>query len=91
MALPRYTGTVVGFVPNSVGNGTGPTANDSFYFHNQIVPEAVWRINHNLNKFPAVTVVDSALSVVIGEIQYIDENNVEITFSGGFSGKAYFN
>jgi hypothetical protein len=91
MALPRYTGTVVGFIPPSVGSGTGPTANDSFYFHNQITPAGVWVITHNLNKFPSVTVVDSALSVVIGEVRYIDENTVELTFSGAFSGRAYIN
>lgn len=90
MPLPRYTGTVVGFVPDSIGSG-GQGSSDSFFFYNQIVPAATWRITHNLNKFPSVTVVDSALSVVIGEIQYIDENTVELTFSGGFSGKAYFN
>lgn len=91
MPLPRFTGTVVGFVPPSIGNGTGPTAGDSFYFHNQVTPADIWRVTHNLNKFPSVTVVDSALSVVIGEIKYIDTNSVEITFSGAFSGKAYFN
>jgi hypothetical protein len=48
-------------------------------------------VNHGLNKKPAVSVVDSAENVVFGEVEYIDDNNVRITFSGAFSGKAYFN
>jgi len=36
-------------------------------------------------------VVDSADDVVHGEIRYIDDNTVTLTFVGAFSGKAYFN
>lgn len=61
------------------------------YVHNQGIPSAVWEITHNLGKFPSVTVVDSALTEVVGDIQYIDNNSIRITFSGSFSGKAYLN
>lgn len=64
---------------------------DLSYTHTQLDPEAVWTVSHNLGKKPSVTVVDSADTAVIGEIDYIDENNVTLTFIAAFSGKAYFN
>ena len=77
-----------------VGNKTGEELGiiyDKTFVYNQVTSSYVWEITHNLNKYPAVTVVDSGGSVVIGEIVYIDENNVRITFASAFSGKAYFN
>ena len=64
---------------------------DKTYVHVQTTSTAVWSIQHNLNKFPSVTVVDSGGSVVVGETVYIDNNNIQITFSSAFSGKAYCN
>jgi len=48
-------------------------------------------INHNLNKYCSVTVVDSNNDVVIGEIHYNSVNQVTLTFTAAFSGKAFFN
>jgi len=39
----------------------------------------------------SVTVVNSANEIVIGKVEYIDANEVQISFSAAFSGKAYFN
>ena len=64
---------------------------DKTFTHIQIAPLTVWTINHNLNKYPSVTVVDAGKNVIIGEINYIDENNVILTFKSEFSGRAYFN
>ena len=77
-----------------VGNKTGAELgiiNDKNFVYVQATSSDIWEITHNLNKYPAVTVVDSGGSVVIGEIVYIDKNNVRITFTSAFSGKAYFN
>ena len=57
----------------------------------QGVPAAVWNIAHNLDKYPSVTVVDNSKEVVIGNVQYIDKDNITITFSAAFSGYAYLN
>ena len=76
------------------GNKTGAElgiVNDKNFVYVQATSSNIWEITHNLNKYPAVTVVDSGGSVVIGEIVYIDKNNVRITFASAFSGKAYFN
>jgi hypothetical protein len=61
------------------------------YLHNQSTPSNIWNIEHNLDKYPSVTVVDSGGSVVEGEVDYIDRNNITLTFSGAFSGRAYLN
>ena len=64
---------------------------DKNFVYTQAVSSDVWEIQHNLNKYPSITIVDSGNSVVIGEIVYIDKNNVRIIFTSAFSGKAYFN
>jgi hypothetical protein len=63
---------------------------ESFIFV-QDLPNTIWSVAHNLNKFPSVSVVDSSGSIVIGEVTYVDNNNVTITFSASFSGRAYLN
>lgn len=68
-----------------------PVVSDSNYTHTQLIPSSQWEINHNLNKKCSVTIVDSADNVVIGDIQYIDMNNIIVTFQAAFSGKAYLN
>ena len=49
------------------------------------------QIDHNLNKFPSVTTVDSAGSQVVGDIQHVDLNSFKITFKASFQGKIYAN
>lgn len=66
-------------------------APDKHYTHRQSSASAVWLISHGLNKFPAVTVVDSAGSIVIGNIQYLTADTLQVTFSSEFSGTAYCN
>jgi len=63
----------------------------STYTHNQISPISTWTITHNLSRFPSVTIVDSGGNVVNGDIQYISENQIKISFSAAFAGKAYIN
>lgn len=64
---------------------------DKHYVHNQNSASAVWTVTHGLDKIPAVTVVDSAGTEVVGDVAHIDKNTTKITFSAAFSGKAYFN
>lgn len=64
---------------------------DKFYEHVQSASSATWSVTHSLGKKPSVTVVDSAGTKVIGEVEYVDDNNVTLKFKSTFSGKAYFN
>ena len=71
--------------------GTGVAGGDKSHVHDQGVAAATWTIAHTLNKFPSVSVVDSAGNVVIPSVQYLDANTIEVTFAGATSGKAYLN
>jgi len=64
---------------------------DRTFIFTQSVPQTVWNITHNLNKFASVTVVSDQNQVMIGNVSYINANTVQLTFSAPFSGKAYFN
>jgi hypothetical protein len=64
---------------------------DKNFVHIQNIPSTTWHINHNLNKFPSVTVIDSANTEVEGDIIHINENQCQLIFSAAFSGKAIFN
>lgn len=77
---------------NDVGYITASEAPQaSTYIHTQLSPSQIWTVNHGLGLFPSVTVVDSAGSTVMGEVKYLSNNSVELSFSYVFSGKAYLN
>lgn len=59
------------------------------YVHTQMVASAVWTVTHGLNGFPNVTAIDSANSEIVGDLLYIDNNTLRLTFSSGTTGKAY--
>lgn len=67
------------------------TTSDKKYTHEQSSAAATWAITHNLDKHPAVSVVDSTNNVIICEVEYTSLNQVELRFSTPYSGKAYFN
>ena len=70
---------------------TLPTQGTPTFIFNQGVAATTWNVNHNLGKFPSVTVIDTANTVVNGEYEYIDNNNITLKFSAAFAGKAYLN
>lgn len=59
------------------------------YVHTQSIASDTWTINHNLDFYPGITVVDSAGNVVEGSYTYQSPNTIVASFSGAFSGKAY--
>jgi hypothetical protein len=69
----------------------GGVSLDANSVYTQSSPSATWVVNHNLNKYCSVTVVDSADNMVFGEVLYNSLNQVTLTFAGAFSGKAFFN
>lgn len=74
-----------------VFSNTTTTGGDKKYAHEQSSAAATWTITHNLDKKPAVSVVDSTDNVIICEVEYTSLNQVELRFSTPYSGKAYFN
>jgi len=64
---------------------------DSNYVYNRSSSASSWVVNHNLNKYCSVTVMNDSGDLVIGDVHYNSLNQVTITFTAAFSGKAFFN
>ena len=64
---------------------------DKNYVHNQPVASITWTVQHNLDKFPSCTMVLSTGQQGYGDVTFIDENNLTITFAAAETGKAYIN
>ena len=80
---------------SSVGNDVislAPFGSGSFeYVEDFSLATATWVINHNLGKYPSVSTVDSAGSIINGAITYNNENKITVVFTSATSGKAYLN
>ena len=62
------------------------------FIHEQGVASNVWIIEHNLNKKPSVTVVDTADEIQVPDtIIYNNKDTITISFLSEFAGKAYLN
>lgn len=64
---------------------------DKFYLFVQEEPSKAWLIVHGLEKYPSVSIIDNTGENVIGKINYLDENIIQIEFSNELSGKAFLN
>jgi hypothetical protein len=64
---------------------------DRHYAHEQSTAAATWDVPHNMNKYPSVTITDSAGDEVEGEVRYNGLNSLVVSFSAPFAGKAYLN
>jgi hypothetical protein len=61
----------------------------SRYVHTQHSVSDTWLITHPLGGFPSISIVDSASSVVLGDVSYLSDTQVRVSFSAPFSGFAY--
>jgi hypothetical protein len=70
-----------------VGQGT--------YIHTQAATATVWTINHNLNKYPSVTTVATNINPegveVKGDVEYLSNITLQVSFKAEINGKAYLN
>jgi len=79
------------FPLNTIGEFIREYLEVGTYVFTQASASATWTINHALDNFPSVTVVDSSGNVVMGETFYNNNNNITLTFAAPFAGKAYLN
>ena len=75
------------FATFTISSGVG----DKNFVFTQAVAANPWTVQHNLNKFPSCTMVLNSGQQGYGDVTFIDENNLTITFAGAESGKAYIN
>jgi hypothetical protein len=59
------------------------------HIHTQTVPSSTWTVTHILGGYPSVMVVDTAGTVVYGEVSYSSTTEVVVAFSAPFAGYAY--
>jgi hypothetical protein len=71
--------------PGPAGSGEG---GGGWYRHAQAVPSDTWVIVHPLGYRPAVATEDSAGSVVVGDITYVDDYTVVVRFAVAIGGYA---
>jgi len=57
----------------------------------QATPATVWEIQHNFHKYPSVSIIDDDGQIMEGQVDYVDTDNLAITFSEPVSGRATIN
>lgn len=67
----------------------GPSSDT--YIHTQASPEAVWTITHNLGFRPGISATDTSGYEVEGSVLHLSDNQLRITFSAAFAGRANLN
>lgn len=90
------------YIDNLTGNFWGPKTSSGWpaspfysagltrrYVHVQNIAVETWNITHDLGGYPAVSIVDSASTVVVGEVSYISTSQIRVNFTAPFSGYAY--
>jgi hypothetical protein len=87
LTLKVWTGSAWEAVAEGEGGGGG----DAEYLHEQGAASATWTVNHNLGKYPAVTVMDSSGKKVEGRVVFNSSNQLTLYFSAPFSGTASCN
>lgn len=76
--------------PTIIEVRTGSAAtNTRRHVHTQSSPAEHWVITHTLSGKPSVMVVDSADTVVVGDVTYISNTEIHVDFTAAFSGFAY--
>lgn len=93
---PAGVGTVGPQGPPGVGvagpqgpPGVGASTAEMSYIHTQLSAASVWDITYPMLFQPAISVIDSGGTEVVGDIQRITLGHLTVTFSAPFSGIAY--
>lgn len=74
------------------GSGAGASGEgDKNYYHSQGSPQEEWVIEHNLGKYPAVTVISSAGEQIYCDVTFNSINKVTLRFGSALSGAAFMN
>lgn len=66
-------------------------AKQTTFIYNQTEESQIWIIEHNLNKYPSITTVDTNGNEFSCQKTYIDSNTIKITCSSPMAGQAFLN
>lgn len=64
---------------------------DKNYTHIQSAATTEWVVTHNLDKVPAISIVNESGVEIFGQITHIDKMVSKIKFSEAMRGRAYCN
>lgn len=78
-------------VPYGTGINWKPKLFSNSYYTQEFTSVDTVSVQHYLNKFPSVTILDSANRQILGDVQYIDENSLTVTFTEAITGKIICN
>ena len=74
--------------PTGATGAAGSGSENSTVVHDQASANATWTMTHNLGRYPAIDIIDSAGNHVIGDIKHNSVNQAVATFDNAFAGKA---
>ena len=77
-----------------VWSGGGGTPGDSWTVYSDSInalEEVPLIVVHNLGRYPSVTIRNSENEIIVGEVKYLDQNRVQLTFSENVTGTIYLN
>lgn len=66
-------------------------ARSAGYRYVQLTASDRWVIEHTLKKKPSVSIVDSSGRLVVGNVEYVTNDIVIVSFKAKFAGEAYLN
>jgi hypothetical protein len=67
----------------------GPAGTSSGFFrHSQPAAASIWLFDHDLQYWPAVTTVDSAGTLIYGDVSFIGDYTIQIVFAYPVAGFA---
>lgn len=70
---------------------TGASGSGDKSFEMDFTAQSFITVNHNLGKYPAVTVIDSSGNICIGNVDNLSKNTLTISFSSAFTGSVICN
>jgi cytoskeletal protein RodZ len=74
--------------PTGATGADGSGSANTTVVHDQASANATWTMTHNLGRYPAIDIIDSAGNHVIGDIKHNSVNQAVATFDNAFAGKA---
>jgi hypothetical protein len=84
------SGTFASWNIHLAGDKGATGAASGSYVHYQSSAASVWTVTHNLGYFVGgISVIDSAETIVVGDITHLNINSFTVSFSTAFSGKVY--
>lgn len=64
------------------------TSGAAYYTHNQQSAATEWIINHNLGRYPAISVMSVGLVEVLSDVVHVSANQARVYFSQPYAGLA---